>query len=139
MTKIPKVLLARVHKLLKKHDPKYKQLAMEAGEMDFKLGGIVNQIQKMRRASGIARAVQGSSPLFNLDQMAAQNVNSDGATRTMWDAWGVGDELVSANDVKRAREAMAKQQQAKAQQQAKLQEAQTGAIEAKTKKEEGVQ
>ena len=111
MTKVPQILLSRVHKLLKKHDPEYKTLATAAGDIEFRLGGIVNQVQKMRKAAGIARAIQGSSPLFNVDQGSAQNINSDTATRTMWDAWGVGDELNSASDVRREREAQAKAQQ----------------------------
>ena len=111
MTKVPQILLSRVHKLLKKHDPEYKRLISEAGDIEFRLGGIVNQVQKMRKAAGIARAIQGSAPLFNADQASAQNVNMDGATRTMWDAWGAGDELNSEGDVKRERQAQAKAQQ----------------------------
>ena len=123
--KVPVYILERVHKLLIKNDKKYKELALAAGDIDWKMSGWADKIKKLEKAIGVGRVAQGAAPFIQADPASAQALKGEEAVRILAECWRTPDVAASEEEINEERKEMeeaAQQQQeaAQAQQEAEI-------------------
>lgn len=122
MTSLPKSVLTRVDRLLKKHNKKYKELRASL-EGTLEAGGYSKKMRKLEKLAGIGKAMQGLAPYLQANPASVQKVNTDKIVETLLSGYGNADAIVSDEEVAEERQAMAQQQQQAQQQEQEVAQA----------------